>query len=66
MSSNEHSTFKIAFNLAAACFISGIVIGSVYFVTAFFISGTETGAGAGPVICSADSGSSYRSALHCS
>ena len=34
MSSNEHSTFKIAFNLAAACFISGIVIGSVYFVTA--------------------------------
>ena len=31
---NEHSTFKIAFNLAAACFISGIVIGSVYFVTA--------------------------------
>ena len=30
----EHSTFKIAFNLAAACFISGIVIGSVYFVTA--------------------------------
>jgi len=34
MTGNEHSTFKIAFNLAAACFISGIVIGSVYFVTA--------------------------------
>ena len=34
MAVNEHSTFKIAFNLAAACFISGIVIGSVYFVTA--------------------------------
>jgi len=34
MAVSEHSTFKIAFNLAAACFISGIVIGSVYFVTA--------------------------------
>lgn len=34
MGNIEHSTFKIAFNLAAACFISGIVIGSVYFVTA--------------------------------
>ena len=31
---NEHSVFKIASNLAMASLISGIVIGSVYYVTA--------------------------------
>ena len=30
----EHSIVKIASNLAMACFISGVVIGSVYYVTA--------------------------------
>src|SRR5574344_304172 len=34
MADNEHSIFKIASNLAMACFISGVVIGSVYYVTA--------------------------------
>ena len=31
---NKHSVFKIAANLAAACLVSGIVIGAVYYVTA--------------------------------
>lgn len=31
---NEHSIVKIAANLAGACFISGIIIGAVYYVTA--------------------------------
>ena len=31
---NEHSVFKIASNLALACFVSGLVIGAVYYVTA--------------------------------
>ena len=31
---NEHSIVKIASNLAMACFISGLVIGAVYYVTA--------------------------------
>lgn len=31
---NENSVFHIAFNLVAACFISGLVIGAVYYVTA--------------------------------
>ena len=31
---NTHSVFKIAANLAAACLVSGIVIGAVYYVTA--------------------------------
>ena len=30
----EHSIFKIASNLALACFVSGLVIGAVYYVTA--------------------------------
>ena len=30
----NHSIFKIAFNLIMACFISGCVIGVVYFITA--------------------------------
>lgn len=30
----ENSVFHIAFNLVAACFISGLVIGAVYYVTA--------------------------------
>lgn len=30
----ENSVFRIAFNLIAACFISGLVIGAVYYVTA--------------------------------
>ena len=30
----EHSVWRIAFNLMAACFISGIVIAAVYYVTA--------------------------------
>lgn len=34
MADNEHSILKIASNLAMACFISGVVIGSVYYVTA--------------------------------
>ena len=37
MTQAEHSSnsvFRIAFNLVAACFISGIVIGAVYYVTA--------------------------------
>ena len=31
---DEHSIFKIASNLALACFVSGLVIGAVYYVTA--------------------------------
>jgi len=31
---NEHSIVKIASNLAMACFVSGLVIGAVYYVTA--------------------------------
>ena len=34
MMAEEHSVIKIAANLAMACFISGVVIGSVYYVTA--------------------------------
>lgn len=34
MMAEEHSVVKIAANLAMACFISGVVIGSVYYVTA--------------------------------
>jgi len=34
MSESKNSIFKIASNLMAACFISGLVIGAVYFVTA--------------------------------
>ena len=34
MADNEHSIFKIASNLAMACFISGVVIAAVYYVTA--------------------------------
>lgn len=34
MMAEEHSVIKIAANLAIACFISGVVIGSVYYVTA--------------------------------
>lgn len=33
-STQEHSVVRIAFNLIAACFISGIVIAAVYYVTA--------------------------------
>lgn len=31
---DENSIFKIASNLVAACFVSGLVIGAVYYVTA--------------------------------
>ena len=34
MSEQKNSIVKIATNLMAACFISGLVIGAVYFVTA--------------------------------
>ena len=34
MAGNGHGIFKIASNLACACFISGLVIGAVWYVTA--------------------------------
>lgn len=34
MAAKEHSIFRIASNLAMACLVSGLVIGSVYYVTA--------------------------------